>query len=62
MKLLATIIQSLQIRDCKCGSRAVVKCKTWEDKTVYMCSECLRSLRFRETEFFKSILPFGKYD
>ena len=60
MKLLTKIIQSFQIADCRCGGRAIVKCKTWEDRTVYLCYDCLRSLRFREKDFFKSIMPFGR--
>jgi hypothetical protein len=46
---------------CNCGRKPVVICKTYDDKTVYMCSECLRAIRFREKDLFKSILPYGSY-
>lgn len=61
MQILKNLIQFFQIADCNCGGRAVVKCKTWKNKTVYLCSDCLRSFRFREKDFFKSIMPFGRY-
>ena len=56
------IIHTLRYDGCKgcygCELDAVVVCKTYNDKTIYLCLNCLRSLRFRETEFFKSILPY----
>lgn len=48
--------------DCKyCKKDAVVVCKTYNNKKIYMCSECLRAFRFREKECFKSVLPYGNY-
>lgn len=44
---------------CECGYSAVVICKTHNDDTVYLCSNCLRSFRFREKDYFKSIKPYG---
>lgn len=61
-KWLTKIIQIFQIRDCKyCGTKAVVKCENYDGDIVFMCSECLRSIRFREKDFFKSIKPYGTY-
>ena len=63
MGLLFTIREYFELNCCSyCGRRAVVKCKTHADETRYMCSECLRAIRFREREMFKSILPYGKYE
>ena len=60
-KLFRKVIEIFQIKDCRfCGRRAVVVCTTYSDKRQYLCSECLRGFRFREKEFWKSILPYGK--
>lgn len=59
---LKRLLQNLNPKECEmCHGNAVVICKTHEDKTVYLCSNHLRGFRFRETENFKSILPYGDY-
>jgi predicted SprT family Zn-dependent metalloprotease len=53
------IFQDLFPKKCRCGRNAVVINKTYKNEKIYMCSYCLRSIRFKEKEFFKSILPYG---
>ena len=59
--ILKAIIQFFQVKDCKfCECRAVVKWKTYDNRTVFMCSDCLRAIRFIETDFYKSIENYNE--
>lgn len=58
MKKLKDFIHNTFKKECRCGEKAVVECITYDNKKFFLCSNCLRSLRFREKEFFKSILNY----
>lgn len=58
---LLEFFQDLWVSHCDCGDKAVVQCYTWNKKKLYLCSNCLRSVRFREKDFFEFIKPWGKY-
>lgn len=58
---LKNIIKTLFKHHCKyCNNRAVVVCVTYKNKKVYMCSDCLGAFRFREKEYFKSVMSYGE--
>ena len=61
-KYLTKFIQIFQVRSCTfCGTKSVVKCTGHDGRIHFLCSDCLRSIRFREKEFYKSIRPYGTY-